>query len=604
MVDYFQGQVDPLKNIGAGQAYVENLYNTQAQKQAGAQFAQGDFSGASNVLAQRGQLDQAANVTKYGRDESAMKAGFLANAARAIAQIPESPGDMHGDPNTPRAQATLHIVPTLKMWGLDDQTINSVLTHPKDNASLTAFLTSLGQGPQLQKVGAGETVGYVSPLGPGATSGVAPAAAPQPAAAPAPAGQGGPPAAGAALSPGAPAITPQAIPGPAGGGQTPALATLPNGTSASGFTPVATGKPLPPPGYSWNPDGTMTAVSGGPGDPSLIGKQEGAKAGAQAGYDLVKVDLKDGSTVQLPRDVAARLVLSGELPGLGHSATPGDIASQQESARAANDVITVQRADGSTVQMSRAQFLGGGGQGAGGAPGAPASGGAPGLGVSQTPAAKTYADSQAKAASDLINTAAGGREQILQTKVNADQGLTFALSHDTNAFTGGKAQVATILQAMGVPGADRFANDVASYKQLLNGETKDFIKLFPSRFTDRDMKVVQGMIPALTTPKDAAVFYFAMKQAKADRSLAYTDFLTNYDGPKDPQAINRAWNQSPQARSSLFQDPVWQRFTLGGKPTVFLGPDGQGVEMNGKRYGVFRPGTPMQQTFEVAPGAY
>ncbi len=296
-------------------------------------------------------------------------------------------------------------------------------------------------------------------------------------------------------------------------------------------------------------------------------------------------------------------MMDGSIQALQQSASAQ--ASGEAAGRAPYDLVDVPRSDGSSQKMTRQQYLGllsGDGvppvppriTGTGGVFGPPVS--APRLGVTQSPGEKVSAEIDARTATDLLGSAAQMYSDARANLNGARTAFAYANGLDPNAFTGAAATVAKYLAPLGVRGAEQLATNATTYKQSLAGELKNLARTFPGSQSDKELKAIQDMVPSISTPREATMVFLAGRAAGEARRQAYAEFLTNYNGPRTPQAIQRAWTASPQGRTSMFQDPIWQQVNINGRPAVEIAPR---QDAQGRRWGVFRRGTPYRINFQV-----
>ena len=274
---------------------------------------------------------------------------------------------------------------------------------------------------------------------------------------------------------------------------------------------------------------------------------------------------------------------------------------------ALTDIVQVPDGRGGSVGMTRAQYLAGlqgfglATVGAGGPNGqAGASSGR--LGYTPNPAEQTFDKGQADAANSQLNSDMDARAGALQDLNSANTGLSYLQTHRGTAATGRfvaganylRALPSSVLQAAGINPqiTDRIANDASTYQRLASQNLLSFSKTnLPSRYTEREMAVAGKVIPQLTTPNDAATYHWGLQAALANKTLQRAQFAANYQGPRSLQAIEQAWNASPQGRASLFADPVWKNAQLGGKPAVVY------VQKGGQTYGIIGSGTGAPTSF-------
>ena len=116
--EYLAAQPDFMDNFQKGSSYVDKLYSQAAQKQAGQQFAQGNYQDASATLANRGDIQGASTLQDYGQKQFQQRHAYLQQAAPVLQHIYETGG--------PQAVvgAFEHLAPELQGMGLDADTLN------------------------------------------------------------------------------------------------------------------------------------------------------------------------------------------------------------------------------------------------------------------------------------------------------------------------------------------------------------------------------------------------------------------------------------------------------------------------------------------------
>lgn len=105
MVDWSMGVADPSRAFAAGNDYVNKLYDTQAQKRAGAKIVSGDYRGAAGDLASRGDVRGATTLSAQAVNADA-GAQYAGGDVRGAAGTLARGGDLQGaDTLTQHAQA-------------------------------------------------------------------------------------------------------------------------------------------------------------------------------------------------------------------------------------------------------------------------------------------------------------------------------------------------------------------------------------------------------------------------------------------------------------------------------------------------------------------
>lgn len=270
-------------------------------------------------------------------------------------------------------------------------------------------------------------------------------------------------------------------------------------------------------------------------------------------------------------------------------------ASQAETTgRTMGSVYNSPNGDGSTSPMLGVDVFGGGRVSTGG-----------GVGGGQGGARRTLTPGEAKAqevdytaGAQTIASAGDARNKAANTARQYGDALRSALSLDSNNLTGVKLGLAKSFRALGFdnPNLEQFVATAEGLRQLTTQMVLPMAKELGANPSNKDAEIIMKSQPSLTTPKQVAVVTFATNAALNNKEAARQEFFANYTGPQSKAALQRAWAASPQAAASIYQDPVWQQMTLNGKPAVMI-PDKP--YKDGKRYGIFMPGTPRQQVFEV-----
>lgn len=159
-----------LNSIQKGYEYGQGLQDRRAQQEAGQYLAKGDYSGASNVLYNRGLLDPGAQVQRMGQDQEKLAKAeevethkFVLNSAEAVRYNFKTPEER-------RAYYQTSIRPALEARGMADSRDGQLMLQRFDNstwadADLDTFIQTYGgelQRPEfdVMATGGGELVGY------------------------------------------------------------------------------------------------------------------------------------------------------------------------------------------------------------------------------------------------------------------------------------------------------------------------------------------------------------------------------------------------------------------------------------------------------------
>lgn len=240
-------------------------------------------------------------------------------------------------------------------------------------------------------------------------------------------------------------------------------------------------------------------------------------------------------------------------------------------------------ADGTYV-FHPVQSEGGAGGGSGNA-----GGGAPGQ--SQTPGQKTQQEHQAAQAAEFLKPDEKATTTANSSIAAAQRLLSLADQISLNPATEFAGKVANVGRAVGWPGADKYATDVAAMESALKqGNLEALHQAFPARITNSDLQFGSHAYGGLSTPNDQVRFIAGMQLAAAQRQLDYENFKANYNGPKDnPQQIQQAWLRG-EGGQSLFTMPTWSNVKLGGRQAFNPATDIKSVTENGRTERVARFG--------------
>ena len=257
-----------------------------------------------------------------------------------------------------------------------------------------------------------------------------------------------------------------------------------------------------------------------------------------------------------------------------------------ETAKAAQEIVTV-NVNGIPTQMTRAQAVAQfGGQpagptGQGGAENAPT-----GFGVGQSPGQIEAQKIDYTAGAKLINDAAANIQSANQNVNQMKQAIGFVKNLDPNKFTGAAIQVAGYLRSFGInpPQIEKLVQSGEGFKLLRTQYVLPQVKQLGSNPSNTDFKIVDRGFPGTTTPGDVSLMNFATAGSTENKKAAYNSFAQNYPGNPSKREIDVAWNKTPEAKRSIFQDPMFQSFKLSnGKPAVLM------VKKDGKMYGFVNP---------------
>jgi hypothetical protein len=224
---------------------------------------------------------------------------------------------------------------------------------------------------------------------------------------------------------------------------------------------------------------------------------------------------------------------------------------------------------------------------------APSSAPAPGQATQPSPASNRGPTPQQqiannafyKAGSDAIIAAPQIAKDATSQSQKFAQAADYALSLDPNAFTDFKLASKNILNAIGFtdPATTDFISKATSYKMLTNGIIIPAVKQLGTNPSNIDLKATKESFGSINTPRASAVLFYAQSAAVKNLEAKYNNFVSNWTGEPDIRKINKAWSESSESAKSMYQDPIFTKYTLYGHPIVSY------VEKNGVKYGVVMP---------------
>ena len=264
----------------------------------------------------------------------------------------------------------------------------------------------------------------------------------------------------------------------------------------------------------------------------------------------------------------------------------GAVATAQEQAKNPNEFITVKGPENEDVVVRKDYALDRAGK----------NGGL--LVSSMSPVEQKYQEGQAANAVDMLKPVDENIRQGYQATVdNANRGLSIINNIKTNSLTEYKKAVADQCRSAGIPGAEKYASDVAGLEQITNQSLLSGAKqIFPARVTNTDLTLAKPIYGNLKTPHDQLAFTLGLQSAVDQRKLDYEQFKSEYKGTHTPQAVQQAWLQQEGNRSN-FQSPVWTNINIGGRPAFNPATDVKIV--GGKKVGAWGLGTGHPVYFEI-----
>jgi hypothetical protein len=274
--------------------------------------------------------------------------------------------------------------------------------------------------------------------------------------------------------------------------------------------------------------------------------------------------------------VVAQKLLDGTIQAVEQA------AQADQTGKTMGTVFNNPNGDGSTTPTLGADMFGKGGAAGGRIGGDGAAGGA---GRTLTPGQTKAQEADYTAGAGVVAGAGDAKIKAATTAQQYTQALNDVLSLNPNDLTGFKLGTAKILRSIGVnnPNLEQFTNTAEGYRMLTTQMVLPLAKELGSNPSNRDAKIIQDSMPSLRTPRQTAAVSFAQAAATHAKEAARQNFYANWTGDQSKAAMQRAWSASPEAKRSIFQDPVFQSLQLDGHPAVVF------KEAGGKRYGVFHP---------------
>lgn len=303
----------------------------------------------------------------------------------------------------------------------------------------------------------------------------------------------------------------------------------------------------------------------------------GETARGAAPYGLDTVTLPNGSTAQVPHNLALALGAGGALHGL----TPEQQAYQSASGTAAGSApytkVEVTGPHGETQAMTGQQFHD---RGVGNPGGVVSTGPSLSGGRMQAGDAQALVDNAQAAAQRLPGYADQiAREQTL---------VGLANSVGTSAYTGALQKAAAALPG----GPQKYAANAGLLASDLSTSFRQALGGLPVPRVASEAKAITGQIPTNSAPQDQVKVYSAGLLAATQYQQKHDAFLANWaaQSQSDPgryppsfSAAESAWINGP-GRASIFAQPAWEGLKIGGKEAVGH------VTVRGRHYLIPLPG--------------
>lgn len=139
---------------------------------------------------------------------------------------------------------------------------------------------------------------------------------------------------------------------------------------------------------------------------------------------------------------------------------------------------------------------------------------------------------------------------------------------DTNAFTGYKTQLTSVLNAMGIANEKQkdFLNNATSARRAINDFAVNNVSELSGATSDRDIQFSKERFVTLTDPKQSNQYALDLIAASDARKKQFYNFVQNN---RTPDVIQR-WENSEQGKSSIFETPSMRKYLP--QSTVTDGP--------------------------------
>jgi hypothetical protein len=295
---------------------------------------------------------------------------------------------------------------------------------------------------------------------------------------------------------------------------------------------------------------------------------------------------------QFVRDASGKIIGAEAVSGSPEAAAiaAGLVSGAQEGQKAKYDFVQVTNPDGSQSYVRKDVLSQ---QQEPQPAGAPSVAPAPGQGTqtatkltrSPTPQQQAANTAFYKAGSDAIIAAPQLVKDATDQSQKFVQAANYALALDPNILTDFKLGTKNILNAIGFtdPATTDFISKATSYKMLTNGIVIPLVKQLGTNPSNIDLKATKEAFGTVNTPRASAVLAYTQMAAAKNKESKYNNFVANWTGDPDIRQINKAWAESPESAKSMYQDPVFTKFTLYGRPMVTY------LNKNGVKYGVVMP---------------
>lgn len=296
-------------------------------------------------------------------------------------------------------------------------------------------------------------------------------------------------------------------------------------------------------GISVGPNGVIQPYSMAlPGATSQKAAMTTAEKGAAAQFDFEKVKGPDGTTYLVPKSVLG-----------GYSQTP--MAAPQPAAPQAPA-----RPSGQVGQPPQIPGL------------------IPGVDIAPKPSAlSTFVAEQAapevayqEGWKKINDDAYTGYKQATKnsSQIGTLQNIFNRPDFDTNAFTGYKTQLTSVLNAMGIANDKQkdFLNNSTSARRAINDFAVNNVSELSGATSDRDIQFSKERFVTLTDPKLSNQYALDLIAASDARKKQFYNFV---QGNRTPDVIQK-WENSEQGKTSIFETAPMRKYLP--QSTVTDGP--------------------------------
>jgi hypothetical protein len=184
------------------------------------------------------------------------------------------------------------------------------------------------------------------------------------------------------------------------------------------------------------------------------------------------------------------------------------------------------------------------------------------LGGTSAPVSKVSAP-EAAYANSWEQTAKSARTGYESSKKNAValqslQNIFNRPDFGTNAFTGYKSQIISVLQPLGLSTEqqNKFLTSATGARQALNDFAVNNVSELSGATSDRDIIFGKERFATLTDPTAATRYAIDLMEATNNRKKAYFDFVQN----NRTNDVEQKWSQSPEGSASIFESAKMRKY--------------------------------------------